>query len=239
MLKYCLQPSPEEIVGAVGKIAAINTAVMLKRRGRARSLTVHSLREKCSCTLHMFAAPLEIVQSDYHVSGKKNIILCHAIRSSSLKQHIRGRQKGAHGPRAATSLDVDSLSMEVRQKKKKKNSGWICHCNNSLAEHKTVNMLRAPHCLCFSAWQERQGSWCRSSLACCQTAPLWWKIETIMLGVASFMLPLFIICLKVGPGRIWQKHNIIGVGRVYCEPPWASSQRFTEHRNKRRRKKQN
>lgn len=149
MLKYCLQPSPEEIVGAVGKIAAINTAVMLKRRGRARSLTVHSLREKCSCTLHMFAAPLEIVQSDYHVSGKKNIIVCHAIRSSSLKQHIRGRQKGAHGARAATSLDVDSLSMEVRQKKII--SGWICHCNNSLAEHKTVNMLRAPHCLCFSA----------------------------------------------------------------------------------------
>lgn len=33
-------------------------------------------------------------------------------------------------------------------------------------------------------------------------------------GVASFMLPFFIIRLKVGPGRMWQKHNIIGVGRV-------------------------
>lgn len=133
-----------------------------------------------SPALHVVGTSLEIAQCEYRVSrrGGKNDILFHAIRSCSQKStwsstSEAGRRELSsrpHEARAATSLGVDSLSKEVRQKFI---SGWICCCNNSLAEHRAVNVLKALHCLSFSRWQERREAGLRSSLPCCHTAPLW------------------------------------------------------------------
>lgn len=86
----------------------------------------------------------------------------------------QGEGSWPHAAPAATSLDVDSLSKEVRRKFI---SGWISRCNNSLAGHKLVNVLRDSHCL----WGWKGGWRLQSCLACCQTALLWRKVETVIL----------------------------------------------------------
>lgn len=70
-------------------------------------------------------------------------------------------------------------------------SGWIRRCNNSLAEHKEVNVLKGASLLGLSSLPGEDGGWLCSSLLWCRTAPSWW--ETVMLELAFASLHLLAV----------------------------------------------
>lgn len=69
------------------------------------------------------------------------------------------RQGGASHHPGLTGLELRPLWLWIhfqRIVRQKIISGWICRCDSSLAEHKAVNVLKAPHCSSFSPRRERR-----------------------------------------------------------------------------------